>query len=74
MALKVRLLSDISGSASDADIGLSVMALGDASQPVREKAAANLKAVSGQEFTSQAEAQKWWSAAKPGDKGQLKIQ
>ena len=67
-ALKVRLLSDISGSATDADVGLSVMALGDASQSVREKAAANLKAVSGKEFSSQEEAQKWWGKANLGDR------
>ena len=73
-ALKVRLLSDISGSATDTDVGLSVMALGDASQSVREKAAANLKAVSGKEFSSQEEAQKWWGEASLRDKGSLKIQ
>ena len=73
-ALKVKLLSDISGSATDADVGFSVMALGDASQSVREKAAANLKALSGQAFSSQEEAQKWWGEAKLNGKGSLKIQ
>ena len=72
--LKIRLLSDVSGSSADADVGLAVMALGDKDSAVREKAAANLKAVSGKNFASQEDAHKWWSEANLGNKGSLKIQ
>ena len=58
-ALKIRLLADKSGSSTEADISLSIMALADHEPAVREKAAENLKALSGKNFTSQQEANQW---------------
>lgn len=58
-AMKVDLMKDLAQSSNPADIRMSVMGMGNPDQEVRSLAAANLKAVSGQDFASEEQAAEW---------------
>ena len=59
-ALKRQLVADISGSANERDIMMSIGALDNSDAETARAAADNLKNVLGQKFSTQDEALAWW--------------
>lgn len=58
--LKHMLLSDTAGKITDRDISVSMMALSDLDASVRDAAFANLEALLGRSFETEAQARDWW--------------
>lgn len=60
--LKLQLLADTAGKATDRDMSVSITALDDGDEAVRAAAAENLRKLTGQDFGTKAEACDWWEA------------
>ena len=59
---KMKLMETMANTVTTYAIGLSLDALGNADEAVRDAAAKNLAAVTGKTFASQGEARDWWEA------------
>ena len=60
--LKLQLLADTAGKATDRDMSVSITALDDGDEAVRAAAAENLRKLTGQDFETKSEACDWWEA------------
>lgn len=60
--LKLQLLADTAGKATDRDMSVSITALDDGDEAVRAAAAENLRKLTGQDFGTKSEACDWWEA------------
>ena len=58
-SLKQKLLEDVAGSSLDQDLKISIAALENTDDRVRQMAEANMKAASGKDLTTQEEAMAW---------------
>ena len=60
--LKLQLLADTAGKATDRDMSVSIAALDDGDEAVRAAAAENLRKLTGRDFRAKSEACDWWEA------------
>ena len=58
--LKIGLLEETIGKATDSDMAVSLMGMSSAEAEVRAMSAANLKDLTGEAFRTSEDAQKWW--------------